>query len=84
MTTASIVIETLDGRIYMGTSELDAIDAMRAAAWGCPGQRSRIGYMRSVAWRVGQWNKRHVRTDSPSEFLEDLQAAGVVIVRRVQ
>jgi hypothetical protein len=80
----AVVIEGLDGRSFAGASVREAVDRMRAAAWGCPGKKTTDAYMRSVAERVMAWNKSHVRVDSLENFVSDLEAAGIVTVRLVQ
>jgi hypothetical protein len=74
------VIEAIDGRAYVGASPRDALQAMRMSGWGCP-EPSLKRYMQAVAGRVMQWNKSHVRVSSVDEFLHDLEAAGIVVVR---
>jgi hypothetical protein len=74
------IIESIDGRAYVGESPRAALQAMRMAGWGCP-EPSLRRYMQAVAARVMQWNKSPVRVTSVDEFLSDLEAAGIVVVR---
>jgi len=78
------VIETLDGRAYVGETVAAALDMMRQSAWGCPGKASIKTYRDAVARRVLQWNKCFVRTDSNESFLADLESAGIITIRSVQ
>jgi hypothetical protein len=81
---AGVVIETLDGRAYVGVTLYGAIDSMRRDAWGCHSQTMR-SYQRAVARRVLQWNKYLIRTEQGIKvFAEDLQASGIITIRNVQ
>lgn len=79
-----MILESLDGRAFAGASLADALDRMRDAAWGCPGRGSRLAYMRRVAERVMQWNKAYVRSDTIEGFIDDMERAGLLTIRRVQ
>lgn len=78
-----VVIECVDGRAYIGATQAEALDAMRAAAWGCPDRASRPAYMKAVARRLQAFGKIPIRTDSVAAFINDLQTAGVIVVRSV-
>ena len=78
----AVVIETIDGRAYIGQTTRDAIEKMRIAAWGCPSKTFR-GYMLQVSRRTQMWNKHFVRTDTIENWINDLELAGIVTVRRM-
>jgi hypothetical protein len=78
-----MMIETLDGRVYTGDTLRDVIEQMRAAAWAVPSRTLRA-YMRGVSKRVFQWNKQPVRDDSVDHFVDDLVAAGILVIHTPQ
>jgi hypothetical protein len=80
---AVVMIETLDGRAYVGASLKDAVQQMRASAWACPETTLRA-YMAGVSRRVMQWNKQPIRSGDVVEFVNDLEAAGIIVVRNAQ
>lgn len=78
-----VIIETIDGRAFVGDSLRDAVQKIRASAWACTDTTLR-GYMQGVARRAGVWTKTaNVRTDSIEHFVADMCDAGLYRVHRV-
>jgi hypothetical protein len=75
-----VIIETLDGRSYTGATLTDAIEEMRASAWAVPSD-TLLDYMKGVSFRTLQWNESVVRYDTIEHFVEDLVAAGILVMR---
>ena len=79
----NIVIETIDGRAFVGDSLRDCVQKIRAAAWACT-DRTLAGYMQSVARRAREWTKvAIIRTDTVENFVVDMEAVGLYRVHRV-
>jgi muconolactone delta-isomerase len=80
---SGVVIETLDGRSYVGATLREAVQRIRASAWACTDSSLR-GYMESVARRAGEWTKHAiVRTDSIDNFVADMESCGLFRVHRI-
>jgi len=72
-----VVIETIDGRAFVGDSLTDCVQKIRASAWACH-EATLKKYMIGVAKRAFDWTKSgQVRTDSIEDFVEDMEAAGL-------
>jgi hypothetical protein len=80
---AVVMIETLDGRSFVGATLKECIQRMRASAWACA-EDSLRAYMVGVAERVMLWNKQPIRVDNVETFVHDMEQAGVLIVRTAQ
>jgi hypothetical protein len=79
----NVIIETIDGRAFVGTSLKDVVQKIRASAWACTDSTLR-GYMQSVARRASEWTKRaNVRTDTIDNFVYDMEACGLYRVHRL-
>ncbi len=77
ITEGNILIETIDGRAYVGTSFRDCVQKIRASAWACTDPTLK-GYMRGVARRAGVWTKTaNVRVDTIENFVRDMEACGL-------
>ena len=76
-----VIIETIDGRAYTGATLEAAVRAMRASAWACT-EGSLRGYLQGVSRRVMLWNKAPIRTTNITDFCADMEAAGMLVVRR--
>jgi len=78
-----VLIETIDGRLFVGTSLRDVVQKIRASAWACTDSTLK-GYMRGVARRAGIWTKTaNVRVDTMENFVADMEACGLYKVHRL-
>jgi hypothetical protein len=83
METDSYMIETIDGRAFVGNDLRDVVQKIRASAWACT-EASLKGYMQGVSRRAGVWTKTAiVRTDTVENFVADMEAAGLYKVHRL-
>jgi len=79
----NVIIETIDGRAFVGTSLKDAVQKIRASAWACTDTTLR-GYMQGVSRRATEWTKHTiVRTDTVENFVFDMEACGLYRVHRL-
>jgi hypothetical protein len=79
----TIVIETIDGRAFVGTSLRDCVQKIRASAWACT-EPSLKGYMDGVAKRAFDWTKSgKVRTNTIENFVRDMEAVGLYRVIKI-
>jgi len=78
-----VLIETIDGRAFIGDSLKDAVQKIRASAWACTDTTLR-GYMQGVSRRATEWTKHTiVRTDTVENFVFDMEACGLYRVHRL-
>ena len=78
-----VLIETIDGRLYVGDSFRDVVQKIRASAWACT-DKTLKGYMQGVARRAGVWTKTAmVRHDSIENFVHDMEACGLYKIHRL-
>lgn len=76
--TASIVVESLDGETYEGEKYSDVVTKMREQAWGGEASDGIKGYMKQVAKRIWDWSHKTIRISKPEIFLRDMEREGLI------
>jgi hypothetical protein len=80
---SNYIIETIDGRLFVGTSYRDVVQKIRASAWACT-EGTLKGYMQGVARRARDWTKAaNVRTDTVENFVNDMVECGLYRVHQI-
>lgn len=76
-----MTVNTRDRRTYGGTPA-EIVRQMRDEAWIA--EDSKDGYMQAVAARVRLQTGAEIRTDTPTHFVDDLAAAGLIDIAEAQ
>jgi hypothetical protein len=69
-------VETQDGAVFIEDSPGAIVEGMKATDWSAPPKKSE--YMKEVADNVETLTGRAVRSDGATNFLADLEQAGVI------
>lgn len=73
----TITIETNDGATFSGRTDKEVVSRMRRSMWSAPDRK--YEYMEQVANDVAGIYGAVVRTDSPTNFLNDLESAKLIV-----
>lgn len=73
-------ITTTDGLVILARHARHAVEQMRNTQWNAPD--SKREYMEQVKERVQTLTSRTIETHSPIAFLQSLQVAGLLTIRR--